>query len=49
MVDQLSELKKQEDILKNLINKLEDQKQRLQIEESDLVNLLEYVKFHLDD
>lgn len=41
MVDQLNELKKQEEVLRNLISKLEDQKQRLQIEESDLVSSLE--------
>ena len=41
MVDQLNELKKQEDVLKILIRNLTDQKQRLELEENDLINLIE--------
>lgn len=41
MVDQLNELKKQEDALRSFISRLEDQKQRLQIEENDVIDLLE--------
>lgn len=40
-VEKLNELKKQEDVLKNLIAKLVDQKNRLEIEESDLIDLIE--------
>ena len=39
--DQLELLKEQEKILSNLKLKLENQKQRLVIEESDLLNLIE--------
>ena len=39
--DQLELLKEQEKILNNLKLKLENQKQRLVIEESDLLNLIE--------
>ena len=39
--DQLELLKEQENILSNLKLKLENQKQRLVIEESDLLNLIE--------
>ncbi|RNA31055.1 hypothetical protein BpHYR1_004714 [Brachionus plicatilis] len=40
-LEKLSELKKQEDLLKKLISNLESQKQRLEIEELNLVNIIE--------
>lgn len=41
MVDQLNDLKKQEDTLRTLIGRLKDQKVKLSIEESDFVSLIE--------
>jgi hypothetical protein len=38
--EQLETLRKQEDILKSMIKKLQDQKQRLEIEELDLNDLI---------
>jgi len=38
--DQLEQLKQQEKILRNLISKFENQKQRLEIEENDLLDLI---------
>jgi hypothetical protein len=40
--DQLNILKTQEEILKNAIKALEAQKERLVVEEADLVNLIEF-------
>jgi hypothetical protein len=42
-LDQLNLLKSQEEILKNAIKSLQDQKERLEIEETNLINLVEYV------
>ncbi len=44
-IDQLNSLKEQESLLKNAIKALEDQKQRLIIEETNLINLLEFGHF----
>jgi hypothetical protein len=41
--EKLELLKKQEEILKSYIKNLESQKQRLEIEESELTNCLKYV------
>ena len=40
-IQELESLKKQEKILRNLILNLENQKQRLAIEETDLINIIE--------
>jgi len=40
-IEELETLKRQEKILRNLILNLENQKQRLEIEETDLVNIIE--------
>ena len=45
--EKLELLKKQEEILKSYIKNLENQKQRLEIEETELTNCLKYVIIYL--
>ncbi|CAF0829447.1 unnamed protein product [Brachionus calyciflorus] len=40
-LEKLNELKKQEDLIKKLISNLENQKEKLEIEELNLINVIE--------
>ena len=44
LTEQLETLRKQEEIIKSMIKKLQDQKQRLEIEELDLNDLIRFLK-----
>ena len=43
-IEDLEILKRQEKMLRHLILNLENQKQRLEIEEADLLNIIEWVR-----